>query len=468
MLEGDSGHLERTVEQPGPLDCFAGDGSALATIREAATLLKVSQSWMRRHIHELPHVRTGRLLRFNLPLLRRQFECKTSPGNRLESERIFPMFRRYQKGSVIQRGRKGRRMWYGIFRQDVPLTNGKAKRKQVFAWLGPVSEYPNRSMAVELLRQKMNAKPCPQTTFGELVLGWRENIVPTIKESTANYYNKMLDSHVVPHFGNTEISRIKSYDVEQFLAQKARQGFCRNTIRGMRVSLGRVLKWAVHSEWLPKNPCDGVALPQAGEKVKRTILRPEQVLSIVAQLQEPYGTFVLFLAITGLRAGEASAVKWSDIEGTELHVCRRVYEGKVGEVKTKSSLRILPLPQELINKMRTLEPGEYIFQTRSGTPLNPGNAAHRHLRPVLRKLGIHLGGWHDFRHTFTTLSLKEYPLKAVSKALGHANTKVTTEVYQHIDTEGVGAPLAGMSSKLLASVGKSDDSAGREKGKFLN
>jgi integrase len=101
--------------------------------------------------------------------------------------------------------------------------------------------------------------------------------------------------------------------------------------------------------------------------------------------------------------------------------------------------------------MRTLESGECIFQTRAGTPLNPKNAAHRHFRPVLRELGIHLGGWHDFRHTFTTISLKEYPLKAVSKALGHANTKVTTEVYQHIDIEGIGAPLAGMSSKLLAN-----------------
>jgi site-specific recombinase XerC len=140
-------------------------------------------------------------------------------------------------------------------------------------------------MAKELLRQEMNAKPCSQTTFSELVQGWRGNVVPTIKESTANYYNKMLDGHVIPYFGKIEISRIKSYDVEQFLASKAQQGFCRNTIRGMRVSLGRVLKWAVRNEWLPKNPCDGVALPQAGEKVKRTILKPEQVLSIANRLQ---------------------------------------------------------------------------------------------------------------------------------------------------------------------------------------
>jgi integrase len=442
--------------------------NSLLDVKETAEMLNVSVSWVRRHVSELPSVRVGRLVRFDPQLLSLKFQGTKKTGNRLKSERIVPMFRRYQTGSVIQRGKKGQRMWYGIFRQDVPQPDGDVRRKQVFVRLGPVSEYPNRYMAEELLRQEMNAKPCPQTSFSELVQGWRANVVPTIKESTANYYNKMLDGHVIPYFGKIEISRIKSYDVEQFLALKAQQGFCRNTIRGMRVSLGRVLKWAVRNEWLPKNPCDGVALPQAGEKVKRTILKPEQVLSIAARLQEPYATFVLFLAITGLRVGEACGVKWSDIEGQELHVCRRVYEGKVGEVKTKSSLRILPLPQELIDKMRTLEPGEFVFHTCAGTPLNPKNAAHRHLRPVLRKLGIHLGGWHDFRHTFTTQSLKEYPLKAVSKALGHANTSITTEIYQHIDRAGVGAPIAGMSKKLLASVSKSFDLTGKEGGKFLN
>ena len=147
-------------------------------------------------------------------------------------------------------------------------------------------------------------------------------------------------------------------------------------------------------------------LPEAGTKVERTILKPEQVLAIVNELEEPYATFVLFLAITGLRVGEAVGVRWSDMEGTALHVHRRIYEGKAGEVKTKKSRRTLPLPEELIDRMKALPSGDYIFRTRAGSPMNPKNAAHRHLRPALRKLGIHLGGWHDFRHTFTTILLK--------------------------------------------------------------
>jgi hypothetical protein len=57
----------------------------------------------------------------------------------------------------------------------VPQLSGQTKRKQIFVRLGSVSEHPNRTVAVELLRQKVNAKPCSQTTFSELVLGWRKH-----------------------------------------------------------------------------------------------------------------------------------------------------------------------------------------------------------------------------------------------------------------------------------------------------
>jgi len=118
--------------------------------------------------------------------------------------------------------------------------------------------------------------------------------------------------------------------------------------------------------------------------------------------------------------------------------------------------------------MRALGSGEYIFRARNGSPLNPKNAAQRHLRPVLRRLGIRIGGWHDFRHTFTTLALREHPLKAVSMALGHANTKITTEVYEHVNAEEIAGPLMGMSRKLLPNVTKSAELREGEKTNYMN
>jgi len=203
----------------------------------------------------------------------------------------------------------------------------------------------------------------------------------------------------------------------------------------MRVFFGRVLSWAVKCKWIEENPCAGVELFHAGSKVKRTILKPEQVAAIVNKLREPYATLVLFLAVSGLRIGEAIAVKWSDFEGDTLHIRRRIFEGKVGTTKTESSQRSLPIPAALIERMKKLSDGEWIFRARNGAPINPKNAAQRYIRPVTRDLGIPLGGWHDFRHTLSTRLLKRYPTKVVSELLGHSNVQTTLETYQHVEAE---------------------------------
>lgn len=360
-------------------------------------------------------------------------------------------------------------MWYGVFREDVPQLDGSIVRSQKKVRLGPVSEYPTRAMAKELLHAHMNAKPSASTKYRELVSRWEDVKKPTIRHSTATYYQKMLDKHVVTYFGEMQIADIQKFDVERFLADKAAKGYRENTLRGMRVSLGVTLSWAVENHWIPENPCSNVALPKTGTKVVRTVLKPENILAIANAVREPYATFILFLAITGTRISEACGVRWSDIEGNVLHLQRRVYEGEPGELKTKNSRRDLPLDPALIERMRALgRNGEYVFHARNGSPLNPKNVAHRHLRPALKKLGLKIGGWHDFRHTFTTLALREHPLKAVSLALGHADTSITTEVYQHINTSEIAAPLAGMAAKLLPSVTKSGEMAVSEKAIVLN
>ncbi|MGO9843888.1 MAG: tyrosine-type recombinase/integrase [Candidatus Acidiferrales bacterium] len=71
--------------------------------------------------------------------------------------------------------------------------------------------------------------------------------------------------------------------------------------------------------------------------------------------------------------------------------------------------------------MKSLGQGEWVFRSRSGTPVDPKNAANRYLRPVAKELGLTLGGWHDFRHTLSTQLLRRYPTKVVSELLGHSN-----------------------------------------------
>lgn len=226
----------------------------------------------------------------------------------------------------------------------------------------------------------------------------------------------------------------------------------------MRVSLGRVLSWAVAGGWLEKNPCAGVQLPQAPIKVRRTILKPDQVIGLAAKLSEPYATLVLFLAATGLRISEAIGVRKSDFDGSVLKLRRRFYQsdkgGDFGELKTKKSARDLPLPSWLAERVTELAETDdgFCFHSRMGTPINQKNILSRMVHPACAELGFRIGGWHDFRHTLTTWALKKYPTKVVSELLGHASTKTTLDVYSHVLQEDFTGPLAEMAGKLLPDV----------------
>jgi excisionase family DNA binding protein len=429
------------------------DESAFLTVSQAASFLNVSTSWVRRHIRELPSVHVGCLVRFDASLLHRAFQSRTVAGNRLKPERtMVPTgFRRYQRGSVLKRGKKGQQTWYGMWREDVLDADGGFIRRQRNVKLGAVAEIPNCADALDKLAVLMNQKPSVRLEFSELFERWKAAVVPTLKDSTANNYVYNLKTYLVPAFGNREVSAINRYEVETFLAGKAKM-YCRNTLRGMRASLGRILSWAVVCDWIEKNPCAGVKLPNAGSKVKRTILTPQQVIAIAARLEEPYSTLILFLAVTGLRVGEAVGIKWADFEGDTLHVQRRIYERREGTTKKRGSTRSVPIPSVLLERMRTLGDGEWIFRSRAGTPVDPKNAANRHIRPTAKALGIVLGGWHDFRHTLSTQLLRRYPAKVVAGLLGHSNVQTTLAIYQHVETEDFRAPLNETANELLCDV----------------
>lgn len=440
----------------------------LFTVREVATVLGASESWVRRHAAELPVVRLGRLVRFDSRLLERKFHGIHADGNSLRKPERIPMLRRYQQGSVYKAGKRIK-MWYGRFREDVRTPEGGIIRRTRNVRLGSLTELPTRSAAKNALSKLLGKPPSAGMTFAELVERWKSAIVPTIKATTADYYQETLEAHIIPVFGQRQISSISRYDVESFLAERA-STYCRNTLRGMRVSLGRVLSWAVACEWIEKNSCSGVKLPRAKAKITRTVLKPEQVTALASKLKEPYSTLVLFLAVTGLRIGEAIAVKWSDFEGDVLHVCRRIYEGEIDTPKTKGSERSLPIPEALLSRMRALPSSQdgWVFCSRDGTPVNPGNMMKRHVRPAAQKLGITLSGWHDLRHSLVTQLRKcGWAAKVVSEIVGHSTPHITEAIYDHADRDDFRAALDEIAGQLLPNVTKCTSNGAEPKTEVL-
>ena len=385
-------------------------------------------------------------------------------GNRMRQKGEDLMFQaaiktRYQSGRVYKTGKQVVK-WYGQFREDQLDADGKLFRVQKNISLGTLAELPTKQAAKrELLRRMGTGKPVQAgMPFSDLVTRWCEAVAPTLRSTTATHYQYALRSYLLPAFGQRETKSITRFDVELFLADKAKM-YCRATIRSMKIALSRVLGWAVDGGWLEKNPCAGVHLPQAPTKVKRIVLKPEQVIALASKLEEPYATLVLFLAVTGLRISEAVGIKQSDFEVNVLQLRHRFYQGNTpggdyGELKTKKSARNLTLPAWLADRVKSLADGaeSFCFRSQAGTPINQKNALRRYIHPACKELGFRIGGWHDLRHTVTTWALKKYPTKVVSEMLGHASVATTLSTYAHVLQEDFAEPLAEMAAKLLRDV----------------
>jgi integrase len=366
------------------------------------------------------------------------------------------MLSRYQRGYIYQSGKK-QKAWYAMFREDVRKPDGKTERRQRNVRLGTVAELPTKNAARNKLAELMkNSNPNTELSFEELTQRWAKAEGPTMKATTLGHYENALRAYVVPAFGEELIANISREDVQLFLGDKAKK-YSRSALRSMRAVMSLTLGWARNNGWLQHNPCEGVRLPLAtgGRTVKRTVLTSEQVNAIADRLDEPYATFIRFLAATGLRIGEAIAVQWSDLHSNVLHITRRIYDGEVGTVKSAHSERKLPIAPDLLERMRALKGKEWIFQSRSGTPFNPGNVFKRYVRPAAESLGIAIGGWHDFRHSLTTAMRRNgvHP-KVISGILGHAKVALAMDVYDHANVEDFRQPLSFVADELLRNVTK--------------
>jgi integrase len=204
-----------------------------------------------------------------------------------------------------------------------------------------------------------------------------------------------------------------------------------STLRSIRVALRKVLLCAEVNGHVQRSVgwLNRICLAEAhGRSVTRVKLTPEQTLAIVANLPEPYATLVVTMALLGLRIQAAIGIQPGDLDGDNVLRIRRVlYKGKAVLLTEKEQQKnVFPLDAldanhaDLIRRIRALGVGhERVFRSRKGTPINPGNTLRRYLHPATEAVGVHIGGFHDFRHTLNRTLLREgIRPSVISDALG--------------------------------------------------
>ncbi len=167
------------------------------------------------------------------------------------------------------------------------------------------------------------------------------------------------------------------------------------------------------------------------------------------------GEIVIFLLNTGMRIGEALALKWTDIDfdnrvvkvrknvviikNRDITVNKNYKMQEQTSTKTKSGSRIVPLNSEAMKALLSLKvingKFEYVFSTSTGERVCPRNI-NRLFRCVLKNCYIEPTGIHSLRHTFASrLFAKGVDVKTVSELLGHSEVGITYDTYIHLIQE---------------------------------
>src|SRR5208282_5239957 len=138
---------------------------------------------------------------------------------------------------------------------------------------------------------------------------------------------------------------------------------------------------------------DFIGLPIIRKELqRRPTLTETEVTEVLASAKGRYAPLFALLAGTGLRIGEALAVKSTDFvsDCRVLHVRRSIWQGQEQEPKTPNAVRVVDVAEPLAELLQDHVAGKpgYLFATRSGRPLAQRNVL-RALHATGKKVGLH-------------------------------------------------------------------------------
>lgn len=315
----------------------------------------------------------------------------------------------------------------------------------------------------------------PNITLNDYFSEWI-SVKKGVRDNTASVYNILYRTHVAPELGKHTISSITLTDIKKFYIGLAEEEKLKgSSIRVIYAFFNQLLDSAKDDYLLANNPSQ-----KAFREISRIIEKSSPKNALTKEEESAFFKFIseskvyskwqnlfLFLVGTGLRAGEAFALTWDDVDfenGTiSVNKTSKYYKGISEEgfsfhcspPKTKSSIRSVPMSnsvKEILAYEKRKQAESKIdcnglcFPSRNNHPINVTsvdktliNIANKYNEsPEAEKSGVFLPHFsvHTFRHTFATRMFESGVDPRITQAiLGHSSLNMTMNVYTDISQE---------------------------------
>ncbi len=352
-------------------------------------------------------------------------------------------------GSVYRRGDG---QWVAQVRRFDPLTGTSVKTRR----------YATSREAARAKLKQLRDGTTPATTTGPDVLladyfsTWRTHRLPhtSLSPRTQTIYGDLLRWYGEPAAGRLRLRDLDRRTGELWLAavrdhrRKDGQPLAASTVRGVYVAAVRALDLAADEGLTEGNPLRQVDRPTV-TKATVPVTSADDADALLAACQgRRIEHLAVFVAFTGVRIGEALALRWSDVDlsaGTAT-----IRRGSPDRDATKSGrVRTITCIPEVVDALRAqrqrqrsdaadlgpswANPDGLVFTSITGRALDRRNVTHELQRAARAAKVNPARPWHSLRHGLAhRLLARGVPLQVVSALLGHSGIGITADTYGHV------------------------------------
>lgn len=285
---------------------------------------------------------------------------------------------------------------------------------------------------------------------------WLAEYLTNVKPHTRKAYEDRLRLHVIPELGFVKLSELQPPMVQRFI-NKLSIKLSPKTVKNVHGVFHSSLTQAVLNGYIHKNPADHCVLP----KITKPNINPlddKTILDFIKIIEgDRYELLYLITLFTGLRQGEVLGLTWDciDWDKSTLRISSQLQqEKKAGGKYYLTTLKngkprticLAPFVLDLFRKRSDQQNQErvnaydlwsedipgLIFENLTGGHLSHASV-REHFKHLVRKIGLPNMRFHDLRHSFATISLRNGDdIKTVQENLGHATSSFTLDVYGHV------------------------------------
>ena len=283
----------------------------------------------------------------------------------------------------------------------------------------------------------------PDMTLQNLYEIYMEDMAARLKQSTLLTKKTVLQTHILPFFGNKPINEIKASDVRRWQAKlmSSPNNYSQTYLKKINTELNSIINYAKRFYNLNTNPCGKAGTIGKAKAEEMDYWTYDEYIAFREGVKDKSLSYICFEVLywTGMREGELLALSPADIDLDNKTISiNRTYQRIEGKdvftsPKTRKSKRKIPIPDFLYQELSDYIQSRYMLDADERLfPVTKSYLSHEMIRGC-KNTGVKKIRIHDIRHSHASLLINQgCDALMLADRLGHEKVSTTLNTYSHL------------------------------------